>query len=168
MGAKKPVFLTKAQREELALQRRQVEIAQQKCKAKLFLQSNNDSKPQRDRDRDRDLDSLSSRDHDRGRERDRDMEVRNIEKEREEEQKARERARLEKLAEREREVELAAVKEQILMKLGYFFGRGLRAGMDRREQKKLAAKNEKEIREEVRKKEGVEETRGSCCSDEKG
>uniref|UniRef100_A0A2P2KGL2 DEAD-box ATP-dependent RNA helicase 21 n=1 Tax=Rhizophora mucronata TaxID=61149 RepID=A0A2P2KGL2_RHIMU len=37
------------------------------------------------------------------------------------------------------------------------FGRGFRAGMDRREQKKLAAKNEKELREEIRRKEGVEE-----------
>ncbi|KAF3780231.1 DEAD-box ATP-dependent RNA helicase 21 [Nymphaea thermarum] len=37
------------------------------------------------------------------------------------------------------------------------FGRGFRAGMDRREQKKLAVKNEKELREEIRRKEGVEE-----------
>ncbi|OMO51364.1 hypothetical protein COLO4_37710 [Corchorus olitorius] len=37
------------------------------------------------------------------------------------------------------------------------FGRGFRAGMDRREQKKLAARNEKEMREEFRRKEGVEE-----------
>ncbi|XWS35229.1 hypothetical protein CRYUN_Cryun21dG0108000 [Craigia yunnanensis] len=37
------------------------------------------------------------------------------------------------------------------------FGRGFRAGMDRREQKKLAAKNEKDMREEIRKNEGVEE-----------
>ncbi|XP_016685450.2 DEAD-box ATP-dependent RNA helicase 21 [Gossypium hirsutum] len=36
------------------------------------------------------------------------------------------------------------------------FDRGFRAGMDRRDQKKLAAKNE-EMREEIRKKEGVEE-----------
>nr|GEY44639.1 DEAD-box ATP-dependent RNA helicase 21 [Tanacetum cinerariifolium] len=37
------------------------------------------------------------------------------------------------------------------------FGRGFRAGMDRREQKKLAAKNEKDLRDEIRKKDGVEE-----------
>ncbi|MBA0570486.1 hypothetical protein Golob_004138 [Gossypium lobatum] len=36
------------------------------------------------------------------------------------------------------------------------FDRGFRAGMDRRDQKKLAAKN-KEMREEIRKKEGVKE-----------
>ncbi|KAH1047064.1 hypothetical protein J1N35_037848 [Gossypium stocksii] len=36
------------------------------------------------------------------------------------------------------------------------FDRGFRAGMDRRDQKKLAAKNE-EMREEIRKKEGVKE-----------
>ncbi|CAA3006038.1 DEAD-box ATP-dependent RNA helicase 21-like [Olea europaea var. sylvestris] len=213
-GAKKPVFLSKAQREQLALQRRQEEIAQQKRKAELFLQSNNDSKPLPSSDRDRDLDRRSSRDHDRDRERererererDRDVERRNREKEREEEQKARERARLEKLAEREREVELAAIKEQYLgskkpkkrvikpsekfrfsfdwentedtsrdMNSLYqnphearlLFGRGLRAGMDRREQKKLAAKNDKEIREEVRKKEGVEETREEAAAQKK-
>ncbi|GKD69820.1 DEAD-box ATP-dependent RNA helicase 21-like protein [Tanacetum coccineum] len=37
------------------------------------------------------------------------------------------------------------------------FGRGFRAGMDRREQKKLAAKNDKDLRDEIRKKDGVEE-----------
>ncbi|OMO82399.1 hypothetical protein COLO4_23026 [Corchorus olitorius] len=37
------------------------------------------------------------------------------------------------------------------------FGRGFRAGMDRRGQKILAAKNEKEMREEIRRKQGVEE-----------
>ncbi|KAJ1427107.1 Rossmann-like alpha/beta/alpha sandwich fold [Sesbania bispinosa] len=101
-----------------------------------------------------------------------------------------------KLAEREREKELDAIKEQYLgskkpkkrvikpsekfrfsfdwentedtsrdMNSLYqnpheaqlLFGRGFRAGMDRREQKKLAAKNEKEMREQIRKKDGVEE-----------
>ncbi|KAI4340610.1 hypothetical protein MLD38_025428 [Melastoma candidum] len=37
------------------------------------------------------------------------------------------------------------------------YGRGFRAGMDRREQKKLAAKHERGLREEIRRKEGVEE-----------
>ncbi|CAM6106288.1 unnamed protein product [Calypogeia fissa] len=37
------------------------------------------------------------------------------------------------------------------------FGRGFRAGMDRREQKKLAAKNEKDLRAEIRRKDGVQE-----------
>ncbi|GMI70047.1 SMALL1 [Hibiscus trionum] len=37
------------------------------------------------------------------------------------------------------------------------FGCGFRAEMDRREQKKLATKNEKELREEIRKKDGIEE-----------
>ncbi|KAI3688993.1 hypothetical protein L2E82_46940 [Cichorium intybus] len=36
------------------------------------------------------------------------------------------------------------------------FGRGFRAGMDRMEQKKLAAKNQKELRDEIRKKDGIE------------
>ncbi|MCI64158.1 DEAD-box ATP-dependent RNA helicase 21-like, partial [Trifolium medium] len=59
-------------------------------------------------------------------------------------------------AEREREKELESIKEQYLdtsRDMNYLyqnpheaqllFGRGFRAGMDRREQKKLAAKNEK-------------------------
>ncbi|KAL2621551.1 hypothetical protein R1flu_001756 [Riccia fluitans] len=37
------------------------------------------------------------------------------------------------------------------------FGRGFRAGMDRREQKKLAAKNDKDLRAEIRAKDGMEE-----------
>ncbi|KAH9543003.1 hypothetical protein CY35_13G039500 [Sphagnum magellanicum] len=37
------------------------------------------------------------------------------------------------------------------------FGRGFRAGMDRREQKKLAAKNENDLRAQIRLKDGVEE-----------
>ncbi|KAI7724717.1 hypothetical protein M8C21_004594 [Ambrosia artemisiifolia] len=37
------------------------------------------------------------------------------------------------------------------------FGRGFYAGVDRREQKKLAAKNEKELQDKIRKKDGIEE-----------
>ncbi|KAE9458860.1 hypothetical protein C3L33_09260, partial [Rhododendron williamsianum] len=37
------------------------------------------------------------------------------------------------------------------------FGRGFRAGVDRREQKKLAPKNDRDLREEIRKKDGAEE-----------
>ncbi|XVF84504.1 hypothetical protein PTKIN_Ptkin17bG0042100 [Pterospermum kingtungense] len=201
----KPVFLTKAQREQLALKRLEEQRAQQKRRIEELYGSNSnsdspstkpssDSADRRDRDRDRD------RDRERQRERDRESERRNRERERErereEEAKARERARLEKLAEREREKELESIKEQYLgskkpkkrvikpsekfrfsfdwentedtsrdMNSLYqnpheaqlLFGRGFRAGMDRREQKKLAAKNEKEMRDEIRKKEGVEE-----------
>jgi ATP-dependent RNA helicase DDX23/PRP28 len=103
---------------------------------------------------------------------------------------------MEKLAEREREKELQAIKEQYLgakkpkkrvikpsekfrfsfdwensedtsrdMNSLYqtpheaqlLFGRGFRAGMDRREQKKEAAKHEKELREEIRRKDGIAE-----------
>ncbi|KAJ0046299.1 hypothetical protein Pint_05576 [Pistacia integerrima] len=166
--AAKPVFLTKAQREELALKRRQEEIAQQKRRQEQLL----DSRDSRDRDRHR-------RDRERERERERERD-----REREEEAKARERARMEKTNEREREKELEAIKQQYLgskkpkkrvikpsekfrfsfdwentedtsrdMNILYqnpheaqlLFGRGFRAGMDRREQKKLAAKNEKEV-----------------------
>ncbi|KAF2290899.1 hypothetical protein GH714_016319 [Hevea brasiliensis] len=204
--AKKPVFLTKAQREQLALERRQEEIRQQKLQQQQLLSqirpssdsnSNSNQKPSdsdrrdRDRDRDRERDRDRDRDRDRSSRRERDRE-----REREEEAKARERTRLEKLADREREKELESIKEQYLgskkpkkrvikpsekfrfsfdwentedtsrdMNSLYqnpheaqlLFGRGFRAGMDRREQKKLAAKNEKEMMEEIRRKEGVEE-----------
>lgn len=214
--AKKPVFLTKAEREQLALQRRQEEIAQQRRQAEqILLESRSNANSTADgsnpstasdgrnhhhrssRDRDSERRDRESERRDRESERrDRDSERRNREREREEESRARERARQEKLAEREREKELEAIKEQYLgskkpkkrvikpsekfrfsfdwentedtsrdMNSLYqnpheaqlLFGRGFRAGMDRREQKKLAAKNEKEMREEIRKKDGVEE-----------
>lgn len=214
--AKKPVFLTKAEREQLALQRRQEEIAQQRRQAEqILLESRSNANSTADgsnpstasdgrnhhhrssRDRDTERRDRESERRDRESERrDRDSERRNRERERDEESRARERARQEKLAEREREKELEAIKEQYLgskkpkkrvikpsekfrfsfdwentedtsrdMNSLYqnpheaqlLFGRGFRAGMDRREQKKLAAKNEKEMREEIRKKDGVEE-----------
>lgn len=211
----RPVFLTKAQRQELALKRREEEVAAQRRRHEQLLsqnrptgQSPTNGKPsdsdRRDRDRDRDRDRERERERDRDRERDRrerdrETDRRNRERERERERedaRERERARLEKLAEREREKELEAIKDQYLgskkpkkrvikpsekfrfsfdwentedtsrdMNVLYqnpheaqlLFGRGFRAGMDRREQKKLAAKNEKELREEIRRKEGVEE-----------
>ncbi|XP_052625194.1 DEAD-box ATP-dependent RNA helicase 21 [Lactuca sativa] len=214
LQAKKPVFLSKSEREQLALKRRQDEFEERKRQSgQLLLQNNRNSSSSKpppssddasrnnrfsrdyDRDcyrRDRDID----RDRERERERERDSERRNRDRERDEENKARERACLEKLAEREREKELDAIKEQYLgskkpkkrvikpsdkfrfsfdwentedtsrdMNILYqnshearlLFGRGFRAGMDRREQKKLAAKNEKELRDKIRKKCGIEE-----------
>ncbi|XVE81195.1 hypothetical protein DITRI_Ditri15bG0043300 [Diplodiscus trichospermus] len=193
----KPVFLTKAQREQLALQRLEEQRAQQKRRLEELHRSNNSTNNDSDLSSTKhSSDSSDRRDRERQRERDRESERRNREREREEEAKARERGRLEKLAEREREKELESIKEQYLgskkpkkrvikpsekfrfsfdwentedtsrdMNSLYqnpheaqlLFGRGLRAGMDRREQKKLAAKNEKEMREEIRRKEGIEE-----------
>lgn len=203
---KKPVFLTKAQREQLALQRRQDQVAEQKSQQPAPPQQHQSD---RDRDRDRDRDSSRHhhrRDYDRDRERDRDR-LRDRERDRDRESERRRRdeelhkeerdkLRDAKLAEREKEKELEAIKEQYLgskkpkkrvikpsekfrfsfdwentedtsrdMNILYqnphearlLFGRGFRAGMDRREQKKLAAKNEKEIRDEIRKKEGIDE-----------
>ncbi|KAF8400101.1 hypothetical protein HHK36_015976 [Tetracentron sinense] len=196
---KNPVFLTKAQREQLAIQRREEEVAEQKRRSEQLQQPqnrpNSKSSPSHDSRHHR-----SSRDRDRERERERERESerrnREREREREEESRSRERARSEKQAEREREKELESIKEQYLgtkkpkkrvikpsekfrfsfdwentedtsrdMNALYqnpheaqlLFGRGFRAGMDRREQKKLAAKNEKDMREEIRKKDGVEE-----------
>ncbi|KAK9120269.1 hypothetical protein Scep_018362 [Stephania cephalantha] len=183
-STKKPVFLTKAQREHLALLRRQQEVSDDnKRRSDLLQLPSSSAQPS---------DSSRPRDRDRDRHRSRDSERRN----REREEESRERVRTEKQAEREKEKELESIKEQYLgskkpkkrvikpsekfrfsfdwentedtsrdMNLLYqnpheaqlLFGRGFRAGMDRREQKKLAAKNEKEMREEIRKKEGVEE-----------
>ncbi|KAG1334732.1 DEAD-box ATP-dependent RNA helicase 21-like [Cocos nucifera] len=201
----KPVFVSKAERQRLALRRREEEVAEQRRRAQDLLHNqihgpSSNSKPDSpssapdtsDRQRDRD------RDRDRYRERDRERRARERERERdrEEEARSRERSRIEKQAEREREKELEAIKEQYLgskkpkkrvirpsekfrfsfdwentedtsldMNTLYqnphearlLFGRGFLAGIDRREQKKLAARHEKETREEIRRKEGVEE-----------
>ncbi|KAJ8545067.1 hypothetical protein K7X08_017650 [Anisodus acutangulus] len=197
--SKKPVFLTKAQREELALKRRHEEIAEQKRRSEQFLQQQGANRPSStdNNDHDRDHRDRDRSDYHRSRDREREAERRKRDRERDEEVRERERARLEKLAEREREKELDAIKEQYLgskkpkkrvikpsekfrfsfdwentedtsrdMNALYqnphearlLFGRGFRAGMDRREQKKLAAKNERELRDEIRKKDGVEES----------
>ncbi|KAK9052653.1 hypothetical protein SSX86_029283 [Deinandra increscens subsp. villosa] len=196
LQAKKPVFLSKAEREQLALKRRQEEFEEQKRRSEQLPLHNNPNASSSSSKPPPSADDASHREKERERERERDSERRNRDREREEEHKARERARLEKLAEREREKELEAIKEQYLgskkpkkrvikpsekfrfsfdwentedtsrdMNVLYqnphearlLFGRGFRAGMDRREQKKLAAKNEKDLRDEIRKKDGIEE-----------
>ncbi|KAG0562769.1 hypothetical protein KC19_9G170100 [Ceratodon purpureus] len=200
----KPVFLTKAQRAELALKRRQEEAAEQLRRneesRKLLMGTENKGKGQEDKDRSREKFRERDRDHDReareAREKERDRERREREREREEETKLRERERLEKQAQREHEKELESIKEQYLgakklkkrvvkpsekfrfsfdwentedtsrdmnpiyqnpHEAQLLFGRGFRAGMDRREQKKLAAKNENDLRKEIRLKDGIEE-----------
>ncbi|KAL2649687.1 hypothetical protein R1flu_017815 [Riccia fluitans] len=191
----KPVFLTKAQRADFALKRRQEEVTEQRKREqeqrKLFrMQGEPSRRDQDDRDRSR------QRDRDREYERERDRERREREREREEDAKNREKDRLEKQTTREKEKELEAIKEQYLgakklkkrvvkpsekfrfsfdwentedtsrdmnpiyqnpHEAQLLFGRGFRAGMDRREQKKLAAKNEKDLRAEIRAKDGLEE-----------
>ena len=189
-SAVKPVFITRADREALALKRRQQEADEiNKSRQSLLSSASNNHNSN-------DLNKPSDSGRHRDRDRDRDRDRRNRDREREEETKSRERARVEKLAEREREKELDSIKEQYLgskkpkkrvirpsdkfrfsfdwentedtsrdMNALYqnpheaqpLFGRGFRAGVDRREQKKLAAKNEKETREEIRRKDGVEE-----------
>lgn len=219
--SKKPVFIPKSERQKLAIEKREREVAEQKRQQEEILQqaksSAGDANRERGRDRDRDRNYGSSRDRDRERDRERDERERKRElerrrdrderdRERDEDHKSRERARLEKLSEREREKELEAIKEQYLgskkpkkrvikpsekfrfsfdwentedtsrdMNVLYqnphearlLFGRGLRAGMDRKEQKKLAAKNEKEIRDEIRKKDGIEETAAEAAAQKK-
>lgn len=204
MQQAKPVFLTKAQRAELALQRRREEAAEQLKRneesRRLLMGVENKGKEQEDKDRSREKFRDRDRDHDReareAREKERDRERREREREREEEARSRERERLEKQAQREHEKELESIKEQYLgakklkkrvvkpsekfrfsfdwentedtsrdmnpiyqnpHEAQLLFGRGFRAGMDRREQKKLAAKNENDLRKEIRLKVGLEE-----------
>lgn len=198
----KPLFLSKAQRQQLALQRREEEVSEQKRRQEdqrkqlaAAAESNRKQQEEHERQREKDREyEREMRERDRERERERDRERR--EREREEEIKNRERERAEKQAHREREKELEAIKEQYLggkkpkkrvvkpsekfrfsfdwentedtsrdMNILYqnpheaqlLFGRGFRAGMDRREQKKLAAKNEKDLRAQIRERDGVEE-----------
>ncbi|CAM8953084.1 unnamed protein product [Rhodiola kirilowii] len=135
MSDLKPIFLMKAQREQLALQRHQEATADQKRliidDARLEHASNEPDTESvsrhHHRDRDRDCDHRDYREsyRERGRKRDRER-VRDRDRERErereserrkreeEEAKAREQARLDKLAEREREKDLEAIKEQHL------------------------------------------------------
>ncbi|KAJ0101642.1 hypothetical protein Patl1_05642 [Pistacia atlantica] len=165
--AAKPVFFTKAQREELALKRRQEEIAQQKRRQEQLLAQSRDS---RDRDRHR-----RDRERERERERDREREEEAKARERARMEKTNEREREKELeAIKQQYLGSKKPKKRVIkpsekfrfsfdwentedtsrdMNILYqnpheaqlLFGRGFRAGMDRREQKKLAAKNEKEV-----------------------
>lgn len=191
----KPLFLTKSQRQQLAIQRREQEVADQKRRA---LESHQQIAAGRSASPGSGADDAHRRHgHYRSsRDRERESERRSREEEARGREKERERQRAEKHAEREREKEMESIKEQYLggkkpkkrvikpsekfrfsfdwentedtsrdMNILYqtphearlLFGRGFRAGMDRREQKKLAAQNERELRDEFRKKDGVEE-----------
>ncbi|XP_024388784.1 uncharacterized protein [Physcomitrium patens] len=200
----KPVFLTKAQRVEIALKRRREEAAEQLKRneesCKLLMGTESKSKSHEDRDQPREKSRERGRDHDheirQAREQERDRDRREREREREEEIKQREKERLQKQAQREHEKELELIKEQYLGAKKFkkrvvkpsekfrfsfdwestedtsrdmnpiyqnpheaqlLFGRGFRAGMDRREQKKLATKNVNDLRKEIRLKNGIEE-----------
>ncbi|CAM6029047.1 unnamed protein product [Sphagnum balticum] len=118
-----PVFLTKAQRQELALKRRQEESVEQlkrnEEQRKLLMGTESKGKEQEDKDRQRKNERDRDRDYEREareareRERDRERSERDREREREEEAKNRERERLEKQMMCEHEKELEAIKEQI-------------------------------------------------------
>ncbi|KAF2582873.1 hypothetical protein F2Q68_00001362 [Brassica cretica] len=97
--ANKPVFLSKAQREELALNRRHDQISDHRLLREQLDRSTHDSERSRGRDRDGDRDREPNR-----RIRDRKRE--------EEEAKSREKARVDKLLDREKELD--AIKEQYL------------------------------------------------------
>jgi ATP-dependent RNA helicase DDX23/PRP28 len=114
--------LTKAQRQELALKRRQEESVEQlkrnKEQRKLLMGTKSKGKQQEDKDRQREKERDRDRDYEHdaheARERERDRESRERDQEREEEAKNRERKWLEKQMMREHEKELEAIKEQYL------------------------------------------------------
>ncbi|KAG2332740.1 hypothetical protein Bca52824_003920 [Brassica carinata] len=190
-NAKKPVFLTKAQREELALKRSQDQISDHRLRREQLSLSTPDTE-ESDVDRSKDPDLDRNLDRDRYRDRERECSHRERDRERKEEakarDKAREKARVEKI-EREREKELESIKEQYLggtkpkkrvivrpsvksrfsfdwentedtsrdtnslyqnpHEAQLLFGRGFRAGIDRRGQKKKqASKHQRETRDE--------------------
>eukprot|EP00245_Coleochaete_scutata_P007157 TRINITY_DN22260_c0_g1_i1.p1 TRINITY_DN22260_c0_g1~~TRINITY_DN22260_c0_g1_i1.p1 ORF type:complete len:868 (-),score=265.39 TRINITY_DN22260_c0_g1_i1:504-3107(-) len=215
----KPVFLTKAQREALALKRLEERAAEQKKRneeqRKLIFGPSSENKDsddknkererereqererERDRERERERDRGKDRDDRRDRDRDRGRDRGGDDRERGGERKGLTTKEMEeRKAQREREKELEAIKDQYLgvkkvkkrvvkpsekfrfsfdwentedtsrdmnpiyqnpHEAQLLFGRGFRAGVDRREQKKLAAKNEAELRNQLRIKDGVEE-----------
>ncbi|XP_018474998.1 DEAD-box ATP-dependent RNA helicase 21-like [Raphanus sativus] len=115
-NAKKPVFLTKSQREEFALKRSHDQTFVHRLGRREQLTPDTEDSnvhPSTDRDLDRDLDRYSGR---RDRDRDRERNRREREEEEEEEAKSREEkaARVEKTIAREREKALEAIKEQYL------------------------------------------------------
>ncbi|KAJ1688638.1 hypothetical protein LUZ63_012793 [Rhynchospora breviuscula] len=128
----KPKFISKAERQRLALERRQAQVAEQRRSLSSLpprpvnpsakevsrdRERHRDRERDRDRDRDRDrereTDRDADRDRDRDRRRDRDRD-RDRDTEEVDRQKDREKARLEKLAEREKEKEIEAIKEHYL------------------------------------------------------
>ncbi|KAL5705372.1 RNA helicase [Ranunculus cassubicifolius] len=165
ISPKKPVFLSKAQREQLALQRRQEEIAEKKARTVQLLQPNRFEQEgkgtnRRDHEADRKSRMGMNRDCD------------DCEEDR--------RSHIDKQAERdainEQYLGCQKPKKRVIRPSDKFrfsfdwentedtsrdrnvlydkpheaqplFGRGFRAGIDRREQKKLAVKNEIETRE---------------------
>eukprot|EP00884_Botryococcus_braunii_P016864 jgi/Botrbrau1/3861/Bobra.0183s0086.1 len=164
----KPKFLSKKQREELALKRRQEEVDLQRAKAEEMRKAHQSY-----------MDTLEA---ERRREADRKAEE--------------ERRRRHEDRERQKELELIKqqylggekVKKKILKPSEKFrfnfdweatddtsrdlnplynntheaallFGRGLRAGIDRREQKKQAAEFEKEVMRKMRESQGIAETK---------
>ncbi|KAK1373392.1 DEAD-box ATP-dependent RNA helicase 21 [Heracleum sosnowskyi] len=175
----KPVFLTRAQRQHLAL-----------------AQQQRDNVVVRDRDYDRESSRhhrLRDHDHDHERERERERDLRRREDDHKERKRAREVERAVELQKKElmqvvNEFYLGSKKPKKRMikpsdksrfssdwdntedtsrdmnvlyenphEARLLFGRGFRAGIDRREQKKLAAKNERELRDEIRMKDGIVE-----------
>ncbi|KAJ0262045.1 DEAD-box ATP-dependent RNA helicase 21 [Hirschfeldia incana] len=181
VNAKKPVFLTKAQRQELALKHRQDQISDHHLRREqlsLSYPESEDSNLDRSKYLELDRRERNRRERDR---RERNRRERDRKQEEEEESKAREKARAEKIVvEREREKELDSIKEQYLggkkpkkrviikpsaksrfsfdwentedtsrdanalyqtpHEAQLLFGRGFRAGIDRRHQKNQASK----------------------------
>eukprot|EP00803_Ostreobium_quekettii_P009736 evm.model.scf_555EXC.5 EVM.evm.TU.scf_555EXC.5 scf_555EXC:31950-37019(+) len=165
----KPMFLSKKQREELALKRRQSEVEGQRARAEEMKKA-----------REAYLGNLA---------RQRELERKRVEEERRQFQDEREREKEKELI-RQQYLGQEKVKKRVLKPSEKFrfnfdwdvgddtsrdlnplyntphdahllFGRGLRAGIDRREQKKGAAQHEKELLQKLRSAAGLKETKES-------
>ncbi|CAA7015707.1 unnamed protein product [Microthlaspi erraticum] len=164
----KPVFLTKVHREELALKHRQDEIANQRRRLAQTTRSDLETDDNRDGNRNRGRDSDKSRDRDREsreqerRNRDREREEKSAKLEREKELNAMKEQYLGGSTKPKKRVIRPSEKFRFSFdweitedtsqggntnyEAQLLFGRGFRAGIDRREQKKLSAKHESATR----------------------
>ncbi|KAG7647794.1 Helicase superfamily 1/2 ATP-binding domain [Arabidopsis thaliana x Arabidopsis arenosa] len=145
----KPVFLTKAHRKELALKRCQDEIADRDRRRIVQISRSNCDNGDGNRSRDVKRERHRSHDHDRNRESDREFRERDV------------KARVKKLEmpsknfrfDWENTEDTSSGEMNVLYQNPHeaqpLFGRGCRAGIDRREQRKLmTGKHEREKREE--------------------
>nr|XP_043605889.1 DEAD-box ATP-dependent RNA helicase 21-like isoform X2 [Erigeron canadensis] len=148
LQSKKPVFLTKREREQLALQPQQKPLSDGRGRDRKRTREQREydrEKNQKEREREKELEAIKEQ-------------YLGSKKPKKRVIKPSEKFRFsfdwENTEDTSRDMN---VLYQNPHEAQLLFGRGFRAGMDRREQKKLAAKNEKELRDEIRKKDGVEQ-----------
>ncbi|OMO72290.1 hypothetical protein COLO4_27709 [Corchorus olitorius] len=178
----KPVFLTKAQRLRDQQKLEELHRSNHASDGNSDSKPSSDSADRRDRKRQRERDrEPERRNREREREREREEEAKARERERAEREREKELEAIKEQYLGTKNPKKRVIKPSEKFRFSFdwentedtsrdmnslyqnpheaqlLFGRGFRAGMDRRGQKILAAKNEKEMREEIRRKEGVEE-----------